>query len=132
MQPHKERQSRGHYCTDYCQPPEHSDLCYCGCEWDEVGNHLVFEADYWHLYRVVVVKVRRVPDLDNMQNDLGSTRSGQPIKQIPIQLGDTIANKAFEVRWRGDIPREPNRFRRLDAIRALYGKPFVRQEVARG
>ena len=120
MQPRDERRSRGHFCVDYCQPPEHSDLCYCGCEWDEIGNHLVFEADYWHLYRVVVIKVRRLPDLDGLQDDLGHTRSGEPITQVPIRLGDRIADKAFEVRWRGDIQREPNRFRRLDAIRKIY------------
>ena len=115
-----ERKSRGHFCVDYCSPPEHSDLCFCGCEWDEIGNHLVFESDYWQLYRVVVTRVRRLPDLDGLQNDMGHTRDGKPIKQIPIRLGDTIANKAFEVRWRSDLERETNRFKRLEQIRAIY------------
>lgn len=125
----KERRPRDHFCMDYCQPPEHSDLCYSSTEWDEIGNHLVFEADYWQLYRVIVTKVRRLPELDSLQNDLGiNTRDGKPITQIPIRLGDLTADKAFEVRWRGDLAREPNRFRRLDNIRKIYGKPTLAQK----
>lgn len=106
----------GHKCVDHCQPPEHADLCYCGAEWDKVGNHLVFEADYWQLYRVNLTKVQRVPEFDNQQEQL------QGFVQIPIRRGDTVANKAFIVRWRADAEREPNRLKRLHAIQHVYGK----------
>jgi hypothetical protein len=117
-----ERTSRGHYCVDYCQPPEHADLCHMGVEYDDVGNHLVFEADYWQLYRVVVTRVIRRPEYDGLKaEDLGLTPKGEKISTIAIRQGDTIADKAFEVRWRGDLQREPNRFKRLHSIRHIYG-----------
>jgi len=98
-------------------------LCHAGVEYDNIGNHLVFEADYWHLYRVVVTRVIRRPEYDHIKaEDLGVTRTGEKITTVEIRRGDIVADKAFEVRWRGDLQREPNRFKRLQAIREIYGK----------
>lgn len=117
-----DRTSKGHYCVDYCQPPQHSDLCYSNVEYDLVGNHLMFEADYWHLYRVGVIMVRRLPDLDGANgDDFGKDRKGQQIKTHYIRTGDKLPQKAFEVRWRGDVQREPNRLKRLHAMQHIYG-----------
>lgn len=69
-----DRKSKGHYCVDYCQPPEHADLCHSNIEWrNQIGAHQEIEELYWRLYRVVVTKVQRLPELDGDKptQDLG-------------------------------------------------------------
>jgi hypothetical protein len=39
--------SKGHYCVDYCQPPEHADLCHANTDWqDDLSAHYEFEDTY--------------------------------------------------------------------------------------
>lgn len=115
------RESKGHYCVDYCQPPEHADLCHSNIQWsDEVGAHQEMEETYWRLYRVVVTKVQRLPDLDgdHPTQDL----HGKPVRSVPLYDSDQPANYAYMVRWRGDLSRERDRYKRNHDIRAVYGK----------
>ncbi len=116
------RTTKGHYCVDYCQPPEHADLCYSNTAWgDDLSAHYEFEQTYWQLYRVVVTKIRRLPDLDgdHPTQDL----HGKPVHQVPLYDSDQPANYAYMVRWRGDLQRERNPYKRNHDFRKIYGKP---------
>lgn len=117
-----DRTSKGHYCVDYCQPPEHADLCHSNVDWqDALAAHYEYEETYWRLYRVVVTKVQRLPDLDgdHPTQDL----HGHPVKQVPLYNSDQSADYAWMVRWRGDLDRERDRDKRQHDFRAIYGKP---------
>ena len=116
-----DRTSTGHYCVDYCQPPEHADLCHSSYVMsDDLAMHYEFEELYWRLYRVVVTRVQRLRDLDgdHPTQDL----RGRPVHQVPLYDSDQAANYAYMVRWRGDLNRERDRYKRQHDFRAIYGK----------
>jgi hypothetical protein len=116
-----DRTSKDHYCVDYCQPPDHADLCHSGTEWrDDLSAHYEFEETYWRLYRVVVTKVQRLPDLDGdkPQTDL----RGRKVNQVNLYESDSPTHYAYMVRWRGDVNRERNHYKRQHDFRAIYGK----------
>jgi hypothetical protein len=114
--------SKGHYCVDYCQPPEHADLCHTNTAWrDDLSAHYEFEDTYWQLYRVVVTRVQRLPDLDGdkPQTDL----HGRKVSQVKLYNSEQPTHYAYMVRWRGDLNRERDRHKRAHDFRIIYGKP---------
>ena len=117
-----DRRTKGHYCVDYCSPPEHADLCHSNTDWsDDYAAHFVFEDTYWQLYRVAVTKVQRLPDLDGdkPQTDL----HGRKVSQVNLYDSNSPTHYAYMVRWRGDLQRERNRYKRNHDFRNIYGKP---------
>lgn len=113
--------SKGHYCVDYCQPPEHADLSHSNIDWrDDLSAHYEFESTYWQLYRVVVTKVQRLPDLDGDKPE--TDLRGRKVSQVKLYDSDQPTQYAYMVRWRGDLNREHDRYRRGHDFRAIYGK----------
>lgn len=113
------RTSKGHYCVDYCQPPEHADLCHTNTEWrDNLSAHYEFEDTYWRLYRVVVTKVQRLPDLDGDKPE--QTMRGVKVSQVKLYDSDQPTHYAYMVRWRGDLERERDRHKRQNNFRTIY------------
>ena len=117
-----ERKSQGHYCVDYCQPPEHADLCHSNIQYaDDLGAHYELEETYWRLYHVVVTKVQRLTDLDGDKPE--QDMHGRKVSQVKLYDSDQPTHYAYMVRWRGDLQREHDRYKRPHEFRAIYGKP---------
>lgn len=86
-----------------------------------MSAHYEMEDIYWRLYRVVVTKVQRLPDLDSDHptQDL----HGKPVHAVRLYDSEQPTNYAWMVRWRDDTQREQDRYRRQHDFRRVYNKP---------
>lgn len=121
------RKNPGHFCVDYCQPPEHSDLCYASFDHNPVTNHFAIEAEYWRAFKVVVTTVIRRPELDNLTaDDFSALCTGESITAKALLNGSEPATRAYEVRWRADIGRDRDKGKRLHRVLHTYNAcPFI-------